>query len=88
MTGTTADLAWDPPAGTITNYRVFRNGALRGSPLTPAWADTGLVSGQTYNYTVHRGECRRGIGTVDIALRDDHPTWSHLRCPPTCWRRR
>jgi chitodextrinase len=54
VTPITADLAWDAPAGTITDYRVFRNGALRGTVLAPtqAFADTGLVSGQTYNYTV------------------------------------
>ncbi len=52
VTATTANLAWDAPAGTITSYKVFRNGVLRGSPTTTAFSDTGLVSGQTYSYTV------------------------------------
>ncbi len=52
VTGTTADLAWDAPAGTITGYKVFRDGVLRGSPTNPQFSDTGLVSGQVYSYTV------------------------------------
>jgi chitodextrinase len=52
LTGTTASLTWDAPAGTITDYRIFRNGALRGTSLTNSFNDTGLTSGQTYSYTV------------------------------------
>ncbi len=52
VTGTTASLSWDAPAGTVTDYRVFRNGALRGTSLTTSFNDTGLTSGQTYSYTV------------------------------------
>jgi chitodextrinase len=54
VAATTATLTWDAPAGTVVDYRVFRNGALRGTVLAPTqtFNDTGLVSGQTYSYTV------------------------------------
>ena len=54
VTGTTLNLTWDAPAGTVVDYRVFRNGALRGTVLAPTqtFSDTGLTSGQTYTYTV------------------------------------
>ena len=32
VTGTSAALAWDAPTGTITGYRVYRDGVLVGSP--------------------------------------------------------
>ena len=51
-TGTTADLAWDAPAGTITGYKVFRDGILVGSPSGTTFTDTGLTSAQTYAYTI------------------------------------
>jgi chitodextrinase len=54
VTGTTLNLTWDAPAGTVVDYRVFRNGALRSTILAPTqtYAETGLVSGQTYSFTV------------------------------------
>lgn len=36
----------------IIGYRVYRNGALIGSPSTPTFTDTGLTNGQTYSYQV------------------------------------
>jgi chitodextrinase len=51
-TGTTIDLAWSAPAGTIAGYRVYRNGVLVGSPTATSFPDTGLQSGVSYTYTV------------------------------------
>ena len=51
-TATTASLAWDAPPGTITGYRVFRNGAPVGTPTGTTFTDTGLTGSTTYSYTV------------------------------------
>ncbi len=52
VTGTSADLAWDAPTGTITGYRVYRGGVLVGIPTGTTFTDPGLASGQTYSYAV------------------------------------
>ena len=51
-TATSVDLAWDAPVGTITGYKVFRDGTIVGSPTNPTFSDSGLTSGTTYSYTV------------------------------------
>jgi fibronectin type 3 domain-containing protein len=47
----TVSLAWGATAGT-TDYRVYRNGVLVGSPTDPSYVDTGLIDGTSYTYTV------------------------------------
>ena len=47
----TVSLAWGATAGT-TDYRVYRNGVLVGSPTGPSYVDTGLIDATTYTYTV------------------------------------
>ncbi|MBI5105703.1 MAG: hypothetical protein HZB46_12115 [Solirubrobacterales bacterium] len=36
----------------VTGYRVYRGGALVGSPAGPSFVDTGLANGTSYSYTV------------------------------------
>ena len=54
VTDNTASLQWTAPTGTATTtgYRVYRDGTLVGSPSTTSFGDTGLVSGQSYSYSV------------------------------------
>lgn len=51
------DLAWGSPSyigGALTKYQVYRNGTLvKDSGTETTFADTGLVKGTTYNYTVN-----------------------------------
>ncbi|HEY5136617.1 MAG TPA: hypothetical protein VIJ41_12550 [Candidatus Nanopelagicales bacterium] len=47
----TVSLAWAATAGT-TDYRVYRNGVLVGSPTGPSYVDSGLMDGTAYTYTV------------------------------------
>jgi chitodextrinase len=52
VAGTSVGLAWDSPGGSVASYRVYRDGALVGSPTGTTFTDTGLTSAQTYSYTV------------------------------------
>ncbi len=51
---TTASLAWNAPVtgGTISGYRVYRDGTLVASPAGTTVTDTGLASGRAYSYAV------------------------------------
>jgi fibronectin type 3 domain-containing protein len=44
-------LTWTAVPG-VTGYRVYRDGALVASPVTATYADSGVVNGTTYSYTV------------------------------------
>ncbi|HEV7203265.1 MAG TPA: hypothetical protein VGN18_01575 [Jatrophihabitans sp.] len=44
-------LNWTAVSG-ATSYRVYRGGTLVGSPSASSYADTGLVNGTTYSYSV------------------------------------
>ncbi len=46
-----AGLTWTPVPG-ATSYKVYRNGTLVGTPISPSFADTGLVNGTAYSYYV------------------------------------
>ncbi len=52
QTVTSVRLTWDPSYDQVgtTGYRVYRNGALVGSPITTSYTDTGLNPNTTYNY--------------------------------------
>jgi chitodextrinase len=52
VAATTVGLAWDAPVGTITGYRVFRDGTQVDAPTGTSFTDTGLTSAQTYSYSV------------------------------------
>jgi len=47
----TVALAWTATPST-TGYRVYRNGALVGSPTDPSYVDSGLLDATSYSYTV------------------------------------
>src|SRR6185369_13059583 len=51
---TTINLSWAPSTDNVgvTGYIVKRNGAQVGTPTTTTFADTGLLSGVTYSYTI------------------------------------
>src|SRR6185295_5206754 len=51
---TTINLSWTPSTDNIgvTGYIVKRNGTQVGTPTTTTFADTGLLSGLTYSYTI------------------------------------
>ncbi len=49
---TGVDLAWDAPSGSVTGYRVYRDGTLIASPAVPALNDTGVSAHTSYSYTV------------------------------------
>ena len=55
--GGRVDLSWGSPSyvgGGVTKYQVYRNGTLvRDSGTGTTFADTGLVKGTTYNYTIN-----------------------------------
>ncbi len=53
VNATQINLSWTAPLDTtVTGYRVYRNGALAGSPSTTAYGDTGLAASTAYSYTV------------------------------------
>jgi trimeric autotransporter adhesin len=53
-TGTSASLTWTAPNGpfVIAGYRVYRDGALVGSPSGTSFTDPGLTSATAYSYQV------------------------------------
>ncbi|MBI2652350.1 fibronectin type III domain-containing protein, partial [Candidatus Woesearchaeota archaeon] len=55
MTQTSVTLSWsassDPESG-VTNYKVYRNNAVVGQPVSTSFIDTGLAQGTTYTYEV------------------------------------
>ena len=53
-TDTTASLTWNAPAtaGTVTDYRVYRDGTLVASPAATGVTDPGLAPGRAYVYAV------------------------------------
>jgi hypothetical protein len=54
VSSTGIDLRWGASTDDtgVTGYRVYRGGALVGSPTTTAYSDTGLSPSTTYSYTV------------------------------------
>ncbi|MDD2764142.1 MAG: fibronectin type III domain-containing protein [Opitutaceae bacterium] len=61
LTGSTfVQLSWSAVSG-ATSYRVYRNGALIGSPTTTSFTDSTVTPGTAYTYTV---EARDGYGNV------------------------
>ena len=69
VTGTSAALAWNTTSGPVTNYNVYRNGTLVGSPATPSFTDTGLTSAQSYSYTVTAvGNGVESLATAALAV--------------------
>ena len=52
--GTGVNLTWSASTDNVgvTGYIVRRNGTPVGTSMTPSFADTGLLSGLTYSYTV------------------------------------
>lgn len=53
-TDSTASLSWTAPTGTgtTTDYRVYRDSVLVGSPVGTTFTDTGLLAGRAYSYAV------------------------------------
>ncbi len=49
--GTQVSVTWVPSTGTVTGYRVYRNGVLVGQVATTSFSETVAASG-TYTYTV------------------------------------
>lgn len=71
------NLTWTARAG-ATGYRVYRNGALIGSPTTNSFSDTGLAASTIYTYTVSTvaatGEGPQGAAVQGTTLAEPDTT--------------
>ncbi len=54
VSSTQIDLSWTASTDNVgvTGYKVYRGGALVGSPATTSYSDTGLTASTSYSYTV------------------------------------
>ncbi|MFJ2193670.1 PHB depolymerase family esterase [Kitasatospora sp. NPDC087861] len=60
-------LSWQAVSG-ATSYRVYRDGALAGSPTGATFTDTGLASGTAYGYTVAAVDTAGTVGARSAAV--------------------
>lgn len=49
---TQVSLSWTAPAGSVTDYRVYRDSSLVASPAGTSYTNTGLTNGISYSFTV------------------------------------
>lgn len=67
VTDSTASLSWNAVAG-AASYKVFRDGAVVGSPASTSFTDTGLSAGVSYLYTVAAADSSGTAGAVTSAV--------------------
>jgi hypothetical protein len=46
------NLGWSAPTGTVSSYKIYRDGSYLNSTSSTTYSDTGLTSGQSYSYEV------------------------------------
>ena len=67
---TTINLTWSASTDNVavTGYIVKRNGTQVGTPATPSFADTGLLSGLTYSYTVAARDAANNVSSDSASV--------------------
>jgi PKD repeat protein len=79
VTTTSATISWSPssdPETGVKNYKVFRDGALVGSPSATSFTDSGLTPDTTYTYRVS------AVNNVNLESAQSAPLSVHTLAPP------